>query len=145
MTLKLRSAFNKFFALKTNRSTPDQQPADTAEAAATLSQETQNAHMEQTGVLMPNMTKAEYIQAIADDCNMAKKDVARVVSAIENVTRNGVLAGNSVPIPGVGKLVVVDKPARMMRNPATGEAFCKDAHKAPRVKISKSLKTLLLG
>ncbi len=92
---------------------------------------------------MSNMTKAEFVTEVAEEADMTKAEAERVISAIEIVTKANVVAGNSVPIPGVGKVSAVDRPERSMRNPRTGESFVKPAHKAPKVTIGKALKDAL--
>lgn len=51
------------------------------------------------------------------------------------------LAGRIVTIPGIGKLRVIDKPARKSRNPRTGETIEVPAKRA--VKFSAS--SIILG
>ncbi|WP_051357731.1 HU family DNA-binding protein [Leisingera caerulea] len=89
---------------------------------------------------MSNMTKSDYVGAIAEKAGVTKAEAEKIVNAIDEVTREQVAGGATVPIPGVGKVAAVDKPERTMRNPATGENFVKAAHKAPKVTIGKALK-----
>ncbi|MBW3243527.1 HU family DNA-binding protein [Epibacterium sp. DP7N7-1] len=94
---------------------------------------------------MSNMTKADYVSAVAEEAGVTKAEAEKVVNAIEAVTRSQVAAGLTVPVPGVGKVVAIDKPEREMRNPATGALFTKPAHKAPKVTIGKALKDAVAG
>jgi DNA-binding protein HU-beta len=94
---------------------------------------------------MSNMTKAEYVAAVAEEAGVTKAEAEKVINAIEAVTRAQVAAGVTVPVPGVGKVASVDKPEREMRNPGTGATFTKPAHKAPKVTIGKALKDALAG
>ena len=52
-------------------------------------------------------------------------------------------AKNSFTIPGVGKLVLVNRKARMGRNPATGEAIKIPAKTVVRFTVAKQLKDLI--
>jgi DNA-binding protein HU-beta len=45
-----------------------------------------------------------------------------------------------VTLPGVGKFYLRERPERMVRNPATGEQFKKEADKQVKVTIAKALK-----
>ncbi|ETX09423.1 hypothetical protein OCH239_04485 [Roseivivax halodurans JCM 10272] len=92
---------------------------------------------------MSTMTKSDYVAAVAEEAGVSKAEAEKVVNAIESVTRAHVTAGSAVPIPGVGKVVAVDKPERTMRNPSTGESFVKPAHRAPKVTVGKALKDSL--
>ena len=43
-------------------------------------------------------------------------------------------------LPGVGKIYCRERPARMVRNPATGQQIHKDADKVVKMTIAKALK-----
>ena len=65
------------------------------------------------------MTQSQIIQTLADSCQITKKiakammdDLAQ--TAITQVKKNGLFV-----LPGIGRLVRVDRKARMGRNPAT--------------------------
>jgi nucleoid DNA-binding protein len=94
-------------------------------------------------------TKAQVLQAIADETAIAKKDVAAVFTALgdlieRHIKRNG---SGEFQIPDTGvKIRRVKKPARkarMGRNPATGEEIkiaAKPAQTTVKVTALKSLK-----
>ncbi|THF93644.1 MAG: HU family DNA-binding protein, partial [Sulfitobacter sp. SK025] len=48
--------------------------------------------------------------------------------------------GGAVTLPGIGKIYCRERPERMVRNPATGEQFKKDADKVVKMTIAKALK-----
>lgn len=52
-------------------------------------------------------------------------------------------SGETVTIPGLGNFTTIDKPARMGRNPRTGEAVPIAARKAVKHSVSGALKTAL--
>ena len=54
-------------------------------------------------------------------------------------------AKNSFTIPGVGKLVLVNRKARMGRNPATGEVIQIKAKRVVKFRVSKKAKDAILG
>jgi DNA-binding protein HU-beta len=54
-------------------------------------------------------------------------------------------AKNSFTIPGVGKLVLVNRKARMGRNPATGEEIKIPAKRVVKFRVSKRAKDAILG
>jgi len=54
-------------------------------------------------------------------------------------------AKNSFTIPGLGKLVLVHRKARMGRNPATGEAIKIPAKKVVKFRVAKAAKDAILG
>jgi DNA-binding protein HU-beta len=54
-------------------------------------------------------------------------------------------AKNSFTIPGVGKLVLVNRKARLGRNPATGEEIKIPAKRVVKFRVSKKAKDAILG
>ena len=54
-------------------------------------------------------------------------------------------AKNSFTIPGIGKLVLVNRKARMGRNPATGEEIKIPAKRVVKFRVSKKAKDAILG
>ena len=54
-------------------------------------------------------------------------------------------AKNKFTIPGLGKLVLVSRKARMGRNPATGESIKIPANRVVKFRIAKAAKDAILG
>jgi len=86
------------------------------------------------------MTQTQIVQTLADKCEVTKK-VAKAMmdslaqTAISEVKKNGVFV-----LPGIGRLVRVDRKARMGRNPATGEAIKIAAKKVVKFRVAKAAK-----
>jgi DNA-binding protein HU-beta len=89
------------------------------------------------------MTKAKIIEALAQKSGLAKKDVSTVLQELASLAYAE--AENSFTIPGIGKLVLVDRKARMGRNPQTGEAIHIPAKRAVKFRIAKTCKDAVLG
>ncbi len=84
------------------------------------------------------MTKAQIITTLADKTKMSKKDIISVMNAqMELAYRE---AKNGYVIPGVGKLVIVNRKARKGRNPATGEAIQIPAKRVLKFRVAKAAK-----
>ena len=54
-------------------------------------------------------------------------------------------AKDSFTIPGLGKLVLVNRKARVGRNPATGETIQIKAKKVVKFRVAKAAKDAILG
>jgi DNA-binding protein HU-beta len=54
-------------------------------------------------------------------------------------------ANNSFTLPGIGKLVLMNRKARMGRNPATGETIKIPAKKVMKFRVAKACKEAILG
>ena len=86
------------------------------------------------------MTKTQLVAAMAEALGSDKKSAAAALGAITGIITSEVSAGGAVTLPGVGKIYCRDRPARMVRNPATGEQIHKDADRVVKMTIAKALK-----
>ena len=89
------------------------------------------------------MTKSAIISKIASDFELPKKLVAEILGAINALAYKE--AKNSFTIPGLGKLVLVNRKARMGRNPATGATIKIPAKKVVKFRVAKAAKDAILG
>ena len=86
------------------------------------------------------MTQTQLVRTIAEKCEVNNK-VAKAMlehlgnTAVAEVKKNGVFV-----VPGLGRLVRVDRKARMGRNPATGEAIKIPAKKVVKFRVAKAVK-----
>lgn len=92
------------------------------------------------------MSKTLLIAEIADVTQLKKPQVSAVIDHLLQVAyREAKSSEKGFSIPGLGKLVVVDRPERMGRNPQTNEIVKVPAKKAVKFRISKAVKDALLG
>ena len=73
---------------------------------------------------------------------MTKKQTAEIFDMIAQLAYKN--AKNTFTLPGLGKLVLVNRKARMGRNPATGEAIKIPAKTVVKARIAKQLKDAVL-
>jgi DNA-binding protein HU-beta len=86
------------------------------------------------------LTKTQLVSALADKMDSDKKSATAALDAIIGVITDEVSNGGAVTLPGVGKIYCRERPARMVRNPATGEQIHKEADKVVKMTIAKALK-----
>ena len=91
------------------------------------------------------MTKAQLVAALADETGMDKKSAGGAIDALTAIITKEVSGGGAVTLPGVGKIYCRERPARMVRNPATGEQMPKEADKVVKMTIAKALKDSVNG
>jgi DNA-binding protein HU-beta len=89
-----------------------------------------------------SMTKAQIVGALAEKTGVVKKVAAQLLDELAALAYKE--AKNGFTLPGLGKLVVVKRKARMGRNPATGEAIRIPAKRALKFRISKAAKDIVL-
>ncbi|HPJ02315.1 MAG TPA: HU family DNA-binding protein [Candidatus Limiplasma sp.] len=86
------------------------------------------------------MNKAELTAAIVKQTGFTKKDAEKALTAVTDVIAEALKAGDKVQIVGFGSFEVRKRPARVARNPRTGEQIKIAASKAPVFKAGKGLK-----
>ncbi|MFZ7092065.1 HU family DNA-binding protein [Primorskyibacter sp. 2E233] len=86
------------------------------------------------------MTKTQLVAALAEKMDSDKKTAGAALDAIIDIITSEVAGGGAVTLPGVGKIYCRERPERMVRNPATGEQFKKEADKQVKMTIAKALK-----
>ena len=91
------------------------------------------------------MTKSQLVAVLADEMGSDKKSAGGALDAICNIITREVSGGGAVTLPGVGKISCRERPERMVRNPATGEQFRKEADKVVKMTIAKALKDSVNG
>ena len=90
------------------------------------------------------MSKSEISANLAESVEgLSKKQVNELLLAQAELAYKQ--AKNSFTIPGIGKLVLVNRKARMGRNPATGETIQIPAKKVLKFRVAKAAKDAILG
>ena len=90
------------------------------------------------------MTQTQIVQTLADSCEITKKVAKSLLdslaqTAVTEVKKNGLFV-----IPGIGRLVRVERKARMGRNPATGAAIKIAAKKVVKFRVAKAAKDAIV-
>ncbi len=89
------------------------------------------------------MTKSQIADFIAKKADIKKKVAVQILEDIATLAYKE--AKNSFTLPGLGKLVLVQRKARMGRNPQTGEAIKIPAKKVVKFRVAKACKEAILG
>lgn len=86
------------------------------------------------------MTKAEFVDQVADESDLSKTDAGRAVDAMLAVIEETLTRGGDVNFTGFGKFSVADRGARQGVNPQTGERIQIQASRVPRFSAGSALK-----
>ena len=86
------------------------------------------------------MNKTELIVALAQKAELTKKDAEKAVNALIDVIGDALKAGEKVQLVGFGTFEAKERPARVARNPRTGEEITIEASKTASFKVGKALK-----
>ena len=90
------------------------------------------------------MNRRDLVNAIAAHTGMPPRDVDTVVRGFTEVVTGVVSKGEPVAITGFAKFSKVERPARMGRNPATGEQIKIKASKKARITPLKAFKDAVM-
>ena len=86
------------------------------------------------------MTKSEFIDRVAAQSGLSKKDAGTAVDAVISSIEDALKGGEEVSFTGFGKFHVAQRGAREGRNPRTGETMTIAASKVPRFTAGSGLK-----
>ena len=86
------------------------------------------------------MNKSELSVALAQKAELSKKDAEKALSAFVEVVTEAMKAGEKVQLVGFGTFESKERPARVARNPRTGEEITIAASKTASFKVGKALK-----
>ena len=89
------------------------------------------------------LSKSQIAAAIADKNSLTKKQATEILESITELAYKN--AKNSFTLPGLGKLVLVNRKARVGRNPATGASINIPAKKVVKFRVAKAAKDAILG
>ena len=89
------------------------------------------------------MTKSQIVSALAEQTGLTKKQVKDLLEAQAELACKQAKIGFT--LPGLGKLIVVKRKARIGRNPATGEQIHIAAKKALKFRVAKAAKDAVMA
>ncbi len=86
------------------------------------------------------MTQAQFFQAVAESSQLSKTQVRAVFTAVEDVVMKRLKGEGKIPLGGLGAVKLVDRKARIGRNPATGEQIKIPAKTVVKLTPAKAMK-----
>jgi DNA-binding protein HU-beta len=89
------------------------------------------------------MMKSAIVAGMAAAAGITKKQADAAIQALEKMAYKN--AKNGFTIPGLGKFVLVNRKARMGRNPATGQTIKIAAKRVVKFRVGKAAKDAILG
>ena len=89
------------------------------------------------------LTKSQIAEHMAEKTGLTKKAAVQALDDLAALAYKE--AKNKFVIPGLGELVLVNRKARMGRNPQTGEAIKIPAKRVVKFRVAKAAKDAILG
>ena len=89
------------------------------------------------------LTKSQIVAAIAEANGLARKQTSDILESIVQLAYKN--AKNSFTLPGLGKLILVNRKARLGRNPATETTIKIATKRVVKFRIAKTAKDAILN
>jgi DNA-binding protein HU-beta len=90
-----------------------------------------------------SMTKSQIADHLAGKAGITKKTAVQFLDDFAGLAYRE--AKNAFVVPGIGKLVLANRKARMGRNPQTGEPIKIPAKRVVKFRVAKMAKDSILG
>ncbi len=91
------------------------------------------------------MTKSQIVSHFAGKFDLTKKTASEIIDEVAVLAISETKKAGSFTLPGIGKLVMVKRKARMGRNPATGEAIKIPAKTVVKMRVAKAAKDSIVA
>lgn len=91
------------------------------------------------------MNKSQLVEVLATRFDGNKKEAQHALESVIDVITRAVAAGEKVAITGFGAFEKIDRPARMVRNPRTGERKRAKKTSVPKFRPGAELKAVVSG
>ena len=86
------------------------------------------------------LTKSQTAAAVAESNGLTKKQATDLLANLADLAISSTKSTGAFTSPGVGKLKLVNRKARMGRNPATGETISIPAKTVVKFTVAKAAK-----
>lgn len=91
------------------------------------------------------MNRSQLLNKFAEVNELTRKEADAFVTSLVDIITGTVAAGEDVAISGFAKFRRIDRPARLARNPATGETVKVKAKRVARITPLKNFKDSVLS
>jgi DNA-binding protein HU-beta len=90
------------------------------------------------------MTQTQLVRELAGTLGVNNKVAKQCIESYAEIAVRETKKNGMFVIPGIGRLVRVERKARMGRNPATGEAIKIPAKKVVKFRVAKAVKDAIV-
>ncbi len=91
------------------------------------------------------MTKSQIVSHFAEKFDLTRKTASGIIEEVAALALSKTKKTRSFTVPGIGKLVLVKRKARIGRNPQTGKAIKIPAKTVVRMRVAKAVKESIFG
>ena len=91
-----------------------------------------------------SVTKSQIVSHFAEKFELTRKVASGIIEEVAALAVSETKKTGSFTLPGIGKLVLVKRKARMGRNPQTGKAIKIPAKTVVRMRVAKAAKEAIV-
>lgn len=91
------------------------------------------------------MNLTDLVDVVSSESDLTKAQAKTLVDGLFGAIRDAAVKGEEISLPGFGKFKVQNKPARVARNPRTGESINVAATRKVVFQPAKALKDAVAG
>jgi DNA-binding protein HU-beta len=91
------------------------------------------------------VNRSQLLNKLAEDLGKTRKEADEILTTLVDTITGTVASGEDVAISGFAKFRRIDRPARLARNPATGETVKVKAKRVARITPLKNFKDAVLS
>lgn len=86
------------------------------------------------------LNKHEFVTLLAERCEISKREAAEMYDDVFGTLADIIASGEEVAIPGLGRVKIAERAARIAHNPKTKDKIEVPAKKAPKFQFAKNIK-----
>jgi DNA-binding protein HU-beta len=90
------------------------------------------------------LTKSQIVSHFAGIFELSKETASGIIDEVAALAVSETKKTGSFTLPGIGRLVLVKRKARMGRNPATGEVIKIPAKTVVKMRVAKAAKEVIV-
>ena len=90
------------------------------------------------------LTKSQIVSYVANKFDLSKKTAATIIEEMAALAVAETKKAGAFTFPGIGKLVLVKRKARVGRNPATGQPINIPAKTVVKMRVAKACKEAIV-
>lgn len=91
------------------------------------------------------LNKHEFVTLLAERCEVSKKEATEMYDDVFGTLADVIASGEEVGIPGLGRVKIAERAARIAHNPKTKDKIEVPAKKAPKFQFAKNIKEAVAG
>lgn len=86
------------------------------------------------------LNKPDFVNLLSERCEISKREAAEMYDDVFGTLADIIASGEEVAIPGLGRVKIAERAARVARNPKTKDKIEVPAKKAPKFQFAKNIK-----